>query len=119
MNSLILHRRSFLAGTAIVPLTTLATPMSAQPALPPIRQPAEVSRAAFLARAHELRDEAVAAGDQPSGAILFAIGLIVGEGRSQVVTLTDPTAHSELMAVRDAARRLGTRDLSDCEMYSS
>jgi len=31
----------------------------------------------------------------------------------------DPTAHAELLAVRDAARRLGTRDLSDCEVYST
>ena len=45
--------------------------------------------------------------------------MIVGQGRSEVVTAIDPTAHSELMAVRDAARRLGTRGLSDCDMYSS
>jgi deoxycytidylate deaminase len=32
---------------------------------------------------------------------------------------TDPTAHSELLAVRDVARRLGTRDLSDCDVYST
>jgi tRNA(Arg) A34 adenosine deaminase TadA len=84
-----------------------------------IAQPPAPSRAAFLARARELRDAAAAAGDQPYGAVLVRHGLIVGEGRSQVVSLIDPTAHSELMAVRDAARRLGTRDLSDCEMYSS
>jgi tRNA(Arg) A34 adenosine deaminase TadA len=84
-----------------------------------IKQPAAPSRAAFLERARELRDAAVAAGDQPYGAVVVRHGLIVGEGRSQVVGLNDPTAHSELMAVRDAARRLGTRSLSDCDMYSS
>ena len=36
-----------------------------------------------------------------------------------MVLHTDPTAHSELLAVRDAARRLGTRDLSDCDVYST
>jgi hypothetical protein len=86
---------------------------------PAIAQPPAPSRTAFLARARELRDAAVAAGDQPYGAVLVRQGVIVGEGRSQVVGLIDPTAHSELMAVRDAARRLGTRDLSDCELYSS
>jgi tRNA(Arg) A34 adenosine deaminase TadA len=82
-------------------------------------QPPIPSRAAFLARARELRDAAAAVGDQPYGAVLVRRGLIVGEGRSQVVNLVDPTAHSELMTVRDAARRLGTRDLSDCDLYSS
>ena len=91
----------------------------AQPGSSTIAQPPAPSRAAFLARARELRDAATAAGDQPYGAVIVRQGLIVGEGRSQVVTLVDPTAHSELMAVRDAARRLGTRDLSDCDLYSS
>ena len=84
-----------------------------------IAQPAAPSRTAFLARARELRDAAAAAGDQPYGAVVVRNGVIVGEGRSQVIGLVDPTAHSELMAVRDAARRLGSRDLSDCDVYSS
>ena len=46
-------------------------------------------------------------------------GVIVGEGRNYVVLQSDPTAHSELLAVRDAARRLGTRDLSQCDVYST
>jgi guanine deaminase len=36
-----------------------------------------------------------------------------------VVLHSDPTAHAELLAVRDAARRLATRDLSDCDVYST
>ncbi len=46
-------------------------------------------------------------------------GIIVGEGRNYVVLQSDPTAHAELLAVRDAARRLGTRDLSDSDVYST
>lgn len=42
-----------------------------------------------------------------------------GEGRNYVVLHSDPTAHAELLAVRDATRRLGTRDLSDCDVYST
>ena len=51
-------------------------------------------------------------GDQAYGAVVVRDGVIVGEGRNYVVLHSDPTAHSELLAVRDAARRLGTRDLS-------
>ena len=46
-------------------------------------------------------------------------GRIVGQAPSRVVVNGDPTAHAESEAVRDAARRLGTRDLSGCVIYSS
>jgi guanine deaminase len=42
--------------------------------------------------------------------------VIVGEGRNYVVLHHDPTAHAELLAVRDAARRSKKRDLSDCDV---
>ena len=106
----VLSRRRVLGAFLLAPV---AGGLSA------IAQPPVPSRAAFLGRARELRDAAAAVGDQPYGAVVVRNGLIVGEGRSQVVGLVDPTAHSELMAVRDAARRLGTRNLSDCDMYSS
>jgi hypothetical protein len=109
-----------LGALLLAPLAGGSTPtQTAQAPAPAITQPRVPSRAAFLERARELRDTAAAAGDQPYGAVVIRNGLIVGEGLSQVVGLTDPTAHTELMAVRDAARRLGTRDLSDCDIYSS
>jgi tRNA(Arg) A34 adenosine deaminase TadA len=43
----------------------------------------------------------------------------VGEGTSAVITSEDPTAHAEMQAIRDAARRLGTRDLSGCDLYGT
>ena len=43
----------------------------------------------------------------------------VGEGRSQQKTLYDPTAHGEIVAIRDACKRLGTTDLSGCEIYTT
>lgn len=73
----------------------------------------------FARRATELRDEAVRRGDQPYGAVVVKDGKIVGEAPSRVVTSKDPTAHAEMEAIRDAARRLGTRDLSGCELYGS
>ena len=43
----------------------------------------------------------------------------MGEGPSRVVLHGDPTAHAEMEAVRDACRRLGSRDLSGCELYAT
>jgi guanine deaminase len=85
----------------------------------PLAQPAEKTKAGFLARARELRDQAVKEGDQAYGAVVVRDGVIVGEGRNYVVLHSDPTAHAELLAVRDAARRLKRRDLSDCDVYST
>jgi pyrimidine deaminase RibD-like protein len=113
-------RRRLLGALLLAPLASgQAHAQTESPKPSGVVQPPIPSRAAFLARARELRDAAAAVGDQPYGAVLVRRGLIVGEGRSQVVNLVDPTAHSELMTVRDAARRLGTRDLSDCDLYSS
>jgi pyrimidine deaminase RibD-like protein len=120
VNARTLTRRRLLASLVLAPLGGgRAHAQTPAPRPAGVAQPPIPSRAAFLARARELRDAATAAGDQPYGAVLVRRGLVVGEGRSEVVSLVDPTAHSEVMAVRDAARRLGTRDLSDCDLYSS
>jgi guanine deaminase len=58
-------------------------------------------------------------GDQAYGAVVVRDGVIVGEGRNYVVLESDPTAHAELLAVRDASRRFRTRDLSGCDVYST
>jgi tRNA(Arg) A34 adenosine deaminase TadA len=115
-------RRALLGVASLAPFASLLSPASAapQPALqPPILQPEERTRAAFFARARELRDQAAREGDQSYGAVVVREGVIVGEGRNYVVLESDPTAHAELLAVRDAARRLRTRDLSDCDVYST
>ncbi len=72
-----------------------------------------------MRRAEALRDEALRAGDQPFGAVVLRGELIVGAAPSRVVTATDPTAHAEMEAIRDAARRLRTRDLSGCVRVST
>jgi tRNA(Arg) A34 adenosine deaminase TadA len=114
-------RRHLLSALTLAPLAGMwcASPAAAQSGLPPLTQPAERTKAAFLARARELRDQAVREGDQAYGAVVVRDGVVVGEGRNYVVLHNDPTAHSELLAVRDAARRLGTRDLSQCDVYST
>jgi tRNA(Arg) A34 adenosine deaminase TadA len=116
-------RRRLLPALTLGPFAGIwsASAATAQPGagLPSLQQPTERTKAAFLARARELRDQAVREGDQGYGAVMVRDGVIVGEGRNYVVLHTDPTAHSELLAVRDAARRLGTRDLSQCDVYST
>lgn len=72
-----------------------------------------------MERAFERRRLAIERGDQPYDAVVVRAGRIVGEGVSAVVTVNDPTAHAEMQAIRDAAHRLGTRDLSRCELYGS
>jgi tRNA(Arg) A34 adenosine deaminase TadA len=72
-----------------------------------------------MQRALEMRRISVERGDQAYGAVIVKDGQIVGEGISAVITTPDPTAHAEMQAIRDAARRLKTRDLSGCELYGS
>ncbi len=72
-----------------------------------------------MQRAFEMRRIAIETGDQPFGAVVVKDGRIVGEAPSRVIVNRDPTAHAEMEAIRDAARRLAMRDLSGCEMYSS
>lgn len=58
-------------------------------------------------------------GWSPFAAIIVKDGEIVGEGCNDTVDSHDPTAHGEVLAIRDATRRLGTADLSGCEIYTS
>jgi guanine deaminase len=55
----------------------------------------------------------------PFGAVIVKNGVIVGEGYNQVTSTNDPTAHAEVVAIREACRNLGTFQLSDCELYTS
>ncbi len=55
----------------------------------------------------------------PFGAVVVKNGEIVGKGTNEVTVKNDPTAHAEIMAIRDACRNLNTFDLEGCELYSS
>ncbi len=55
----------------------------------------------------------------PFGALVVKDGTVVAEGFNQVTTAKDPTAHAEVMAIREACRTLGDFSLAGCEIYTS
>lgn len=74
----------------------------------------------FMRRALTEADQGMRAGDGgPFGAVVVKDGQIVGIGHNQVLKDCDSTAHAEVVAIRQAERRLGTHDLSGCEIFAT
>lgn len=55
----------------------------------------------------------------PFGACVVQNGKIIGKGSNHVLSNNDPTAHAEIMAIRDACKNINSYDLSGCELYTS
>ena len=65
----------------------------------------------------ELAAQAEACGEVPVGAVVVKDGEIVGRGYNHPISAHDPTAHAEVIALRDAAQRLQNYRLGGCELY--
>jgi guanine deaminase len=61
----------------------------------------------------------IAAGQSPFGSVIVRDGEVVATGHNHVWAWTDPTAHAEIVCIRNASRALGTIDLAGCELYST
>ncbi len=71
----------------------------------------------FMTYALTLAQRAADHGEVPVGAVVVLDGKIVGEGFNQPIGRSDPTAHAEIVALRDAAQRMGNYRLPGCELY--
>jgi tRNA(Arg) A34 adenosine deaminase TadA len=74
----------------------------------------------FMARSIQLSIENVRSGrGGPFGAVVVKSGVIIGEGANQVASTNDPTAHAEILAIREACKRLGVFSLEGSDIYTS
>ena len=73
----------------------------------------------YMQRAIELSIESVNNGGGPFGSIIVMDNRIVAEGSNKVTSTNDPTAHGEIVAIRQACKNLNNFNLSGCELYST
>ncbi|PKP01734.1 MAG: tRNA-specific adenosine deaminase [Bacteroidetes bacterium HGW-Bacteroidetes-9] len=74
----------------------------------------------FMAEAIKLAQENILAGNGgPFGAVIVKNGEIIAKGSNHVTTWNDPTAHAEVVAIREACASLGSFQLDGCEIYTS
>ena len=71
----------------------------------------------FMQAALALAANAADNGEVPVGALVVRDSEIIGRGQNSMIARNDPTAHAEILALRDAARRIGNYRLVDCELY--
>ena len=75
---------------------------------------------AFLEEAVSLAREGMEKGmGGPFGCVIVREGKVIGRGYNQVTSSNDPTAHAEVVAIRDACSRLGSYQLTGCDVYTS
>jgi len=74
----------------------------------------------FMRQAIQLATDNVTTGNGgPFGAVVVKDGKVIASGANQVTTINDPTAHAEVIALRNACQALGTFKLEGCELYTS
>ncbi len=72
---------------------------------------------AMMAAALEEARQAGARGEVPVGAVVASGGALVARAGNRTLELSDPTAHAEMLAIREAAARLGSQRLGACDLY--
>lgn len=77
----------------------------------------EATDATFMQMAIQLAKDAATAGEVPVGAVVVKDGVVIGKGANAPISLNDPSAHAEMLAMRDAAKHLGNYRLVDCTLY--
>ena len=71
----------------------------------------------YMRLALELARQAEQNGEVPVGAVVVKNGEVIGRGRNSPILLQDPSAHAEILAIRDAAKHLANYRLVDCELF--
>lgn len=71
----------------------------------------------FVKRTIALAMKNVEEGGRPFATVITRNGEIIAESANQAAQSHDPTAHAEILAIREACKKLGTENLSDCEIY--
>jgi tRNA(adenine34) deaminase len=77
----------------------------------------KLSEIGFMQIAFDLAKQAANKSEVPVGAIVVKGGQIIGRGSNAPISLNDPSAHAEMLAIRDAAKSLGNYRLVDCSLY--
>jgi tRNA(adenine34) deaminase len=78
---------------------------------------AEATDETWMGEALALAREAASRGEVPVGALVVRDGVLLGRGGNAPISRADPTAHAEIAALRDAARRVGNYRLPGCDLY--
>jgi tRNA(adenine34) deaminase len=73
----------------------------------------------WMEEALRCAQRALEAGEVPVGAVVVCAGLVVGRGWNRNLADHDPSAHAEIVAMRDAGRNLGNHRLGDCELFAT
>lgn len=81
--------------------------------------PLDEKKAQYMRMAIDLSIKSVNEGGGPFGAVVVKDGEVVAASANRVTINNDPTAHAEVMTIRNACQKLGTFDLSGCELYTS
>ena len=73
----------------------------------------------LIRQAIELASDNVRRGGGPFAALVVKDGIVIASGANQVTRLNDPTAHAEVVAIREACRVLGSFQLDGCDLYTT